>query len=457
MALDFPRFYDACNPSRTLVVGNPEDRQYYIDFASVRGGKIIEALGRTITRLSPNKPTCQLFTGHIGCGKSTELLRLKTELEQQEFHVVYFDSTQDLDIGDVDVTDIMLAIAREVSTSLEKIKIYLQPQGFKALLKEAAEFLQTPVEVIGKAKIPGGGTITASTEGKIEFSLPLEIGSITAKTKASPKLRDRLRKYLEPRTNNILQAINEELLIPATETLKQQGKTGLVVIIDSLDRVDPRPKTSERSQQQYLFIDRGDQLRQLKCHVVYSIPLALMFSNEYEALKNRLGGGVPAKVLPMVPVQFRDGRDYQEGLALLRQMVLARAFPDVDSHQRLNLVIEVFDSPETLDRLCRVSGGHVRNLLGLLYRCIQEEDPPLSLNCVENVIREYRDGLLLAIDNEEWEMLHQVVQQQSVSGEAGHQTLLRSLFVFEYQDRQGRWFGINPALAETEKFKSWQQ
>jgi hypothetical protein len=69
------------------------------------------------------------------------------------------------------------------------------------------------------------------------------------------------------------------------------------------------------------------------------------------------------------------------------------------------------------------------------------------------VIREYRDSLVLAITEEEWELLRQVVQQQSVSGEAGYDTLLRSLFVFEYVDKQGRWFGLNPVLAETGKVK----
>jgi len=57
------------------------------------------------------------FTGHIGCGKSTELLRLKTELEQQGFHVVYFESSQDLDMADVDISDILLAIASSCSNS----------------------------------------------------------------------------------------------------------------------------------------------------------------------------------------------------------------------------------------------------------------------------------------------------------------------------------------------------
>jgi hypothetical protein len=167
-----------------------------------------------------------------------------------------------------------------------------------------------------------------------------------------------------------------------------------------------------------------------------------------------LGGGVAPRVLPMVPVELRNGDDCKEGMALLRQLVLARAFPEVEAAQRLELITEVFDSIETLDRMCRISGGHVRNLLGLLYNCLQQEDPPFSRHCLENVIKGYRDDLALAIDDEEWELLFQVVQQQLVKGEKEYQILLRSMFVFEYRDDQGRWFGINPALAETEKFKS---
>jgi hypothetical protein len=436
MKLHLPTFFKACNPAKTLVVGNPEDRQYYIDFSAVRGGRIIEALGRTITRLSPDEPTCQLFTGHIGCGKSTELFRLKAQLEQQQFHVVYFESSKDLDMADVDVTDILLSIAKAVSESLEALGIHLKPRYFAKLFTDIKDFLQTPIELSTQAELSVG------------------IAKITAKTKDSPQLRDQLRQHLEPRTKGILDAINEEILGQGIEELKLRGKKGLVVIVDNLDRVDPRPMPSGRSQSEYLFIDRGSQLRGLKCHMVYTLPLALMFSNEYEALKNRLGAGVAPKVLPMVPVKLRDGRDSPKGMALLRQLVLARAFPNVDAQGRLNLIPEVFDHPETLDRLCRISGGHVRSLLGLLYNCLQQEDPPFSRSSLESVIKGSRDDLSLAVDDQEWEMLSQVVQQQIVKGEKECQILLRSGFVYEYRDEDGRWFGINPALAETARFQS---
>jgi hypothetical protein len=435
MALDLRKFYQACNPSKTLDLAKAEDRLYYIDFSSVRGGEIIEELGRTITLFSPDEPTCQLFTGHIGCGKSTELLRLKDQLQGQGFHVVYFESSQDLDLADVDISDILLAIARQVSTSLESINIKLKPGYFANLFTEIKDFLQTPID------------LTLGAE------LSLGIGKLTAQTKDSPKLRSQLRQYLEPRTNGILEAINE-LLERATQELKRRGKNGLVVIVDNLDRVDSSPKPMGRMQPEYLFIDRGEQLRRLKCHVVYTIPLALIFSNESEVLTSRLGGGIDPKVLPMVPVQLKDGSDCLEGMALLRQMVLARAFPDVNPYHRLDFIAEVFDSPETLDKLCRGSGGHVRNLLGLLYSCLQKKNPPISLNCVERVIRERRNKLVLGIKPQEWELLRQVRDCKMVKQEPEYQTLLRNMLVFEYRnDDEAPWFDVNPVLTEASELR----
>ena len=437
MLLNLERFYQACNPSRPLMIENLDDRSYYIDFASVRGGKIIEALLRTITRISPNIPTCQLFTGHLGCGKSTELLRLKAELEAQNFHVVYFESTHVLEMVDIDITDILLAIAGLVSKSMEAMKLSVQPTYFTKLFGEVVNFLQTPIEL------------------GVEAELSVGIGKITAKTKESPHLRRRLRDYLEPRTENILQSINTELLDRANLELKARGKKGLVVIVDNLDRVAIRPLPSGRSLPEYLFIDRGDQLRKLNCHIVYTIPLALTFSNDSAQLQHRLGGGLAPKILPMIPVRQRTGEINIEGLELMRQMVLARAFPNSSPPERLNLITQLFDNSDSLDRLCLISGGHVRDLLGLLFDCLREQDPPFDRNCVELVIRRQRDYRANAIDMNESELIFQVIQEQRVKGDIEYDLLLRSLFVFEYRDHQGVWFAINPVLAETEKFKSW--
>jgi len=145
MTIEFIRhFYRATDPGKPLFAQDPEDQKLYIDFSEVRGGQIIEELKDNISFFSPDSPTCSLFTGHIGCGKSTELLRLKLELEQEGFHVVYFESSEDLEMADVDIGEVLLAIARQVSQSLTDIAL-VEPRRLKEFLAGALEVLNSEV------------------------------------------------------------------------------------------------------------------------------------------------------------------------------------------------------------------------------------------------------------------------------------------------------------------------
>ena len=448
MTVDLRKFFQATDPGKALAVDNPEDKKYYIDFSSVRGGAIIKKLKQKITFFSPDAPTCVLFTGHIGCGKSTELMRLRTELEQEGFHVVYFESSEDLEMTDVDISDVLLAIARRVSQSLDKLLLG-EPSRLYELLQGAAKVLNSDVTGM-KFKVPGVGDVGVTSE-KEKFSLAFGIGEITTKAKSDATLREKLNQYLGPQKTQLLEAINQELLEPAIAALKQQGKKGLVVIVDNLDRLDSRQKPFGRPQQEYLFVDQGEYLTKLNCHLVYTMPLALKFSNDYGNLTQRFE---EPRVLPMVPVQLRDGSECDAGMELLRQMILARVFPDLDEQQRLNNITEIFDSPKTLDRLCHVSGGHVRDLLRLLNTWIMEEmELPLSGATLEAVIRARRNEMTMPISDDEWELLRQVRQRKKVSGDQGYQTLIRSRLVFEYRDSGESWFDINPILAEAKELQ----
>jgi hypothetical protein len=448
MVIDIRAFYKATNPARTLVAQNVEDQKCYIDFSEVRGEDIISTIKDHID-WNIEQPTCNLFTGHIGCGKSTELLRLQVELEAADFHVVYFESSEDLEITDVDITDVLLAVASRISKSLDKITLE-EPKKFQELLQGAWNILNSEVTGV-KGKI-AGQDVGFNLDGQ-KFSLSLGIGEITTKTKYDSTLRTKVNQYLGPQKKNLLDAINQELLEPAIAKLKQQGKNGLVVIVDNLDRIDNSIKPWGRPQQEYLFVDQGEYLTKLNCHVIYTMPLALKFSNEYGTLTQRFTE--EPKILPMVPVRHSDGRVHEKGLALMQQMILARAFPDLAPEERLNNITTIFDTPETLNRLCQVSGGHVRDILRLLNPWIMKDKKfPLQGKTLEQIINDRRNEMSLPISVEEWELLRHVKETKQVSDDQGYQKLIRSRFVFEYRDDGKLWFEVNPILAESEKLQS---
>ncbi|MGK7944479.1 MAG: ATP-binding protein, partial [Microcystaceae cyanobacterium] len=91
----------------------PDEDSRYVSCREVRGDdNIIRAVGRKIT-LS-DVPTYQLYTGHRGGGKSTEIAHLKAYLEEKGCRVIYFEADEYMDTKDVNYTDILLACTRRI-------------------------------------------------------------------------------------------------------------------------------------------------------------------------------------------------------------------------------------------------------------------------------------------------------------------------------------------------------
>lgn len=77
----------------------------------------------------------------------------------------------------------------------------------------------------------------------------------------------------------------------------------------------------------------------------------------------------------------------------------------------------------------------------------------MSSKLLEQVISQRRYDLSKPITADEWELLRQVRESKAVRGEDAYQTLLRSLFVFEYRDEEQSWFDINPILTDAEELR----
>lgn len=458
MSLDPKQFFRATNPSKTLNINKPEDAQYYIDFSAVRGGQVIDELCNKISW--SDEFTCSLFTGHIGCGKSTELFRLQDKLEREEnFIVLYFEADDDLNMGDIEISDILLAIARRVSKTLEGFNQEKQDNQLKRVLQKAKELLLTKFEVDVNGQIPGVGDfgIKFDEQKNIDFTLSTMLGKITTKTKGDSNLSNRLRGYLEPKTEGILEVLNEGLFIPVDKELKRQNKAGLVVIVDNLDRVINIKKTSENLQSNYIFAQRGSSLSRLSCHLVYTMPLDLRYSDDYPIVVQKFKSN--PIVLPMVPPKLRNGKDNKIGMKLLKKMILVRAFSylssqynDLSEEEISTKITEIFEDVETLNTLCLASGGHVRNLLIILNDWINKDKKmPLSLAGLNKVITDQFSNIIQGITSDEWELLRKVKEEKTVSGDYQYEKLIRNLLVYEYRDDQGSWYDVNPILLMSEK------
>lgn len=416
--------YEAIDPASPLQIKDPRQRSYYIDFSSIRFGATVEELKQNITD-GTSESTCQILTGYVGCGKSTELLRLKGQLEEEGFYTIYIDASDVLDFGDIDGRDLLLAIARQIGTDLRRLNIPLRSESFTNLFAKLERSL-TEIE----------------TTNQLENSE--ELNRIVSLLKLDSLARQRYRQHLE--LQEIIDAINSDLLKPGVIGTGQYRMRGLVVIVDNLDRMGSFSGSSNRNSDEHLFIDQGEFLRKLNCHLIYTMPLSLKFSDEYDKIIQHFG---EPKLLPLVPLQHSDGHRVEVSLALLKQVVMARAYPNLMRNDQLERIYEIFDPPENLDILCQLSGGHLRTLLALVHRClIHALDFPITRSVVEEVVEQQRREFTQVISESEWDLLRQIPQQgQANVEEKQYRSLLINRFVLEYQDDQGSlWYVINPIL-----------
>ncbi|MCT7971679.1 ATP-binding protein [Laspinema olomoucense] len=427
-----------------------EKHKYYVDLSKIIGNEV-NKIHSKITSYSPNEPTCTVLTGYIGSGKSTELLRLKNDLEVEGFHVVYFVADEELNMIDVSIPDIWLAIACRIVQSLDAIEIK-EPAKLNKFLQEYLQILDIEYPAKIKENI-SKATSAKIGKGKDIFTWSLGISEVLKTSIKKPLDHKKLTQFLDAQKTQLIEVINQEVIEPIITQVKARGKHGLVVIIDGVDRIDNLRKPWGQRQHEYLFISQGKYLTKLNCHLVFTLPIYLLFSNHYEILTQHFG---ELRVLRMVPVRSRDGSEHQEGMALLRQMVLIKAFPDLDEQQRLEAIPLVFENAEALDRLCHLSGGHIRNLNGLLMSWVMEEDYfPLKREALEKVIFSYREDLRAAILDEDWELLRQVKTSKPMKNEdPRYQMLIRAMFVFEYREGDEVWVDINPALSEAEELQT---
>jgi len=238
----------------------PEQEDLYVDLEQARGDMhVADRLERRI-RFAEGSPTCQVLAGHKGSGKSTELLRLKKRLEDEspQLFVVYVRAGDDIDYNDVDFPDVLIAIVRQTAAQLQQhAGITLAPGYFKKRWERLKE--------IGAAEI-----------NFESFGLEVGMLNLAGQIKDSPNARAEIRKALEPDTNNWISAAND-VIGQAVGELAKQGKQGLVILVDELDKIVVREHVTGCKTDEQLFVNRAAQLTSFHCHVVYTMPLSLAY------------------------------------------------------------------------------------------------------------------------------------------------------------------------------------
>jgi hypothetical protein len=425
--------YHAFNP----VPLTPEHANLYVDLDAARGNAhIVHRLEKKI--YLAEKPTCQVLAGDRGAGKSTELYRLKKHLESEDpkYFVVFCRADEDIDRNDIDFPEILIGLVRQMAEQLKSgAGIQLKPGYFKSLPGRLKDFLFTEVDF-----------------DKIE--LAAGFAKIAAKLKSSPDARQKVRKLLEPDTDNLIRAAND-VIGEAILELGKRGYSGLVVLVDDLDKMVVRPHDGMKggsngsapcTTAEYLFVHRAAQLTAFACHVIYTMPLSLAYSHQEQTIRSSYGGHVP--VVPMTKVALRppqSSQPYPEGVARFREVINARLLA---AYAKPELV---FKDDKVVEQLIRLSGGQPSELMTLVREAIITNGLPIGEKDLERAKKEGQREYARQMRLDHWPLVEEVRATGAVTrtkdNDMAFRELIDSRAILQYVNDE-EWYGLNPMLQD---------
>jgi hypothetical protein len=414
------------DPARPLEV---EETDLYVNWQEEKAlapDDIKKLLARGIAR--SEIPVCRMFTGHRGVGKTTELKRVKHMLENGEagrpMFVSLLEVEQWLDLQDIQAPDIIFHMVRQLVDDLNDAGFGLGRAKFEQFFGEIKDLLNSEVE-FQSIKVP---------TGIAEFGLVL---------KDVPRARPTLRKLIEGHLPTIYDLINKAVLTKARVWLKANGRgEDILVIVDQLDRI-PQKVINEQglTNQRNIYLDHAAILRSLGCHVLYTVPIELAFSDAHLLLKAAYG--CETLLLPLIPVSQRDGGDSPDGIRALCRIVHRRIAKTEANPQ------QVFED-DVLEQLCRVSGGYIRSLFILLRSAIERCDElPITREIADRTIRRQAIDLSLALQPKHRAALRAVHKSKAAFSDDPElwNLLLGNLMALPYEDESGVWYDWNALIA----------
>ncbi len=367
-----------------------DDDSRYVDTAQARGDFSRGRILRTLDACRGDGAAAGsyfLYSGHVGCGKSTELRRLAKELHRPDgFLVVMLDILERLDPHNLNYPDVLFALAAELLGVLESDGWSVDSVFLHNLEKWFAERVEKHEQTRDLA-----AEIKLGAEGKtgIPF-LGHVFASLTNSFKINSTYKNELRTVVKNSYADFSFAFNQ--LIEATDSALERDNLGrrVLFVVDGTDRLS-------KDDGKGFFIDDIHQLQQIQSVFIYCAPISLVFNyrtilaNLYTYLFH----------LPMIKLSekadLKDTKPNPEGYGTMREMMLRR----IDR--------ALFDADTTLDYLIHYSGGNPRHLLRLLsYAYTDTLGNVFDLACAEKAVKRYATDYRYQLAAEDFDLLRRI-------------------------------------------------
>jgi len=378
----------------------------------------------------PSQHNAHLLLGHRGCGKSTELNRLRDRLKDEGYPVIIIRCITELDILALSHWDIMVVISDVLCQIADKEGCNLGELQDKLL----AFFneIETIQETSKKGSLAVEANVGLGTPGPLKPLLNLFAG-LKSELKTGYERREKIRERVEKRSSEWIAYIQE---LNAILTTSLQGKQP-ILIFEDLDKI------AEPEKVWHMF--SYGPLAEMPFPVIYTFPIDLFYDGRFQGLEGRF----KHVVLPLIKIRDQNGKQYDNGIAVIKKIL----------ERRSN--IERLFTPKVLEELIIKTGGSLRELFSCIDQCASRAlrrvrrtsvttGARIELEDAQRVLTKLQSDLSRMIERRQYAMLAKIHQEpkeaRAIEDKAMLLELMRSHAVLEYNRK--RWCAVHPLIVD---------
>jgi phenylpyruvate tautomerase PptA (4-oxalocrotonate tautomerase family) len=374
-----------------------------------REGIPLNKLTRALLRQHRQAPK-YFFSGHRGCGKSTELNGLAANPDiMDKFFIVKYSVKDICDVHNLNYIDVLFSIGAQLYIQYTEAGKELSPELISDL-----EGWKNNIEKITEE--------SSAIESSFDGGLKTFFVSVMAKIKSERITRETIREIIEPNLSDLIDKIN--MIIADIEG---KEKKSVLVLIDDLDK-------PSLTQAKSIFYDNQTAITQPACYIVYTIPISISFTQEFIAIRDN------KYFIPNIKLHEKNDKSKkdEQGYELLRTFIHKRMKADLIKDDALDLAIKM--GAGVFRETARIMQISIDNAIENGRDCIIMDD-------VEKAKQEIRSDFKRMLSTDDYEILKDVCNNNEIHGieKIGH--LLHNLSVLEYMNGD-TWCDIHPTLED---------
>jgi hypothetical protein len=403
-----------------------DEQELYVNLDEIRDKSYLDKL---YFRLGYNRETeffeppagCEkiIFSGHRGCGKSTELRRINSTLTGPgRYFTVFIDLEQEVEVGSFQYADFFSLLIHKLIEETVRNKV---KGGAKRLQALAEKLLGKKIEKTHSKKKKLGTTAEAATEAGFKlFGLGAK-ASFKEVFSGENEISTTVRQEIKQNTLLLINELNVELGDTRMNIQESGQGEDILFIIDGSEKI-------QSDVYEELFIKKANILSELDINMLMAVPISAYY--QIEKAPNNFS---TLYTVPMIKLENNE-----LALALMKEII------------RKRIEIPLFIEEGALNTCIEYSGGCIRQLFQVVHTSlINALGKKIEMEHARQAIYERGKYLWEFLDNEHFKVLG---DENYRPAERKVGELLYILILLKYNGK----IKVNPLLNSYPDFIEWK-